>query len=323
MLNSIQSPNCNNQLIKTNKSMTKDNHYHQNQHNQHPNKQYQHNHNHNHNRNCNQSLNPNPNPYHYHHNNKSGESKKSSTISLNIHDTNDIRYSQSNTQLQLKRLSLSASLIEIYFGKHYRSPDVLVVSGFILILIGLGAILISVYVYFNEDQFQEMTFLGGSAMMAIGFICCSCRIIFFGPHLLNCCPTIKSSTTINTYHNQRRPTNPPFFTAASTAMSTVTCIGVKFNSNQSTEKPIESSSKSIDSNSIHGNTSSLESIETIKDEICDQQSTNQIDHNHKHKHNHDIDHDHNYNQNNQNNQKIKTINPIMLQYISNLGNKSS
>ena len=83
-----------------------------------------------------------------------------------------------------------------------------------------------------------MTFLGGSAMTAIGFICCSCRIILFGPHLLNCCPTIKSSTNNNNnsnsnYHNQRRPTNPPFFTAASTAMSTVTCIGVRFNSSHS------------------------------------------------------------------------------------------
>lgn len=210
---------------------------------------------------------------------------------VDIHDTNDIRYSRSNTQVQLQRLSLSASLIDIYFGRHYRSPDVLVVAGLTMILIGLGAILIGVYVYFNEDevrllyycyyilyhqiyyvlllerrffsptihafltypkknknqnlfrlftnhiitsivyfqQFQEMTFLVGFAMAGIGFICCSCRIILFGPPLFNCCLPIK---TVN-YNRERRPTNPPFFTAASSAMSTVTCIGVRFNSGRS------------------------------------------------------------------------------------------
>lgn len=73
-------------------------------------------------------------------------------LEVDVHDTNDIRYSRSNTQVQLQRLSLSASLIDIYFGRHYRSPDVLVVAGLTMILIGLGAILIGVYVYFNEDE---------------------------------------------------------------------------------------------------------------------------------------------------------------------------
>lgn len=50
------------------------------------------------------------------------------------------------------------AIYEILFGLEYRPLDFLIVSGFLLILIGSGSILIGLYVFFNDSEVSYRTF---------------------------------------------------------------------------------------------------------------------------------------------------------------------
>ncbi|XP_074595150.1 uncharacterized protein LOC141850418 [Brevipalpus obovatus] len=69
------------------------------------------------------------------------------------------------------------AIYEILFGREYKPLDFLIVSGFLLILIGCGSILIGLYVFFHDSNAHIYNFLVGSALTLLGIILCLARII--------------------------------------------------------------------------------------------------------------------------------------------------
>lgn len=77
---------------------------------------------------------------------------------------------------------------------------------------------------FKEDQHQNLVLLMGMIMIITGFCLCLLRIILFRPRLFPCCCPSKWTRL----HEPPPVTNPPLYSSASSALSAVAMVGVRY-----------------------------------------------------------------------------------------------
>ena len=69
-----------------------------------------------------------------------------------------------------EQLSKCKQVYQVFFGHQYESPDVLVIAGVTLVLIGSGATLIGIYVYLSSHQVGSLTPQGSKQMATINLM---------------------------------------------------------------------------------------------------------------------------------------------------------